>query len=62
MHLVQTRMVLTVPPRLVLKFCRFGFQRRLVRIWEWLTDMPTPVVLAHTKQLEAILVLLSKSR
>jgi DAK2 domain fusion protein YloV len=31
----------------------FGFQRRRVRRWEWLTDMPKPGPLPHTSQVAA---------
>jgi hypothetical protein len=38
---VQTRTRFGTPPTTARIFCTLGFQRRLVRRWEWLTRMPT---------------------
>ena len=40
MQLVQTWSRLGDPFTMARTFCTLGFQRRLVRTWEWDTDMP----------------------
>ena len=41
MQAVQTFRVLLVPFTLALTFFRLGSQRRFVRLWAWLTLLPT---------------------
>ena len=51
MHDVQTPSFLGVLPTIARTVWMLGFQRRRVRRWEWLTDMPKPGPLPQTSQI-----------
>ncbi len=48
MHEVQTRTRFGAPPTIARIFWMLGYQRRLVRRCEWLTDIPTRGRFPHT--------------
>src|SRR3954451_21966496 len=50
MHEVHTSSFLGVLPTMARTVWMLGFQRRRVRRWEWLTDMPKPGPLPQTSQ------------
>ena len=54
MHDVQTSMRLVEPLTTARTRWMFGFQRRLVRRWEWLTFIPNDGCLPHTSQTAAM--------
>src|SRR5687768_3236553 len=61
MHEVQTDSLVGVlpdRPASARTVWMFGFQRRRVRRWEWLTDMPKPGPLPQTSQVAATVELL----
>jgi hypothetical protein len=54
MHEVHTEMRRGLPLTMARTFWMFGFQRRLVRRWEWLTFMPNEGCLPQTSQTAAM--------
>ena len=54
MHDVHTSMRFGLPPTMARMRWMFGFQRRLVRRWEWLMLIPKDGRLPHTSQTDAI--------
>jgi hypothetical protein len=50
MHLVHTFILLVWPFTLALTVCRFGYQRRFVLLFAWLTLLPTIGFLPHISQ------------
>jgi len=54
MHEVQTESRLGEPFTMARTRWMFGFQRRLVRRWEWLIDMPKEGCFPHTSQTDAM--------
>ena len=53
-HCVQTRTRLGAPSTSTRTVCRFGYQRRLVRLLAWLTLLPVTGPLPHTVHTRAI--------
>jgi hypothetical protein len=54
MHDVQTETRLGLPATIARTRWMFGFQRRLLRRWEWLTRIPKDGCLPQISQTEAI--------
>ena len=54
MQPVQTSIRFVVLPTTERTRWMFGFQRRLVRLWEWLRDLPNQGFLPHMSQTDAI--------
>jgi hypothetical protein len=52
-HLVQTIILRGVPLIMALTLCRLGAQTFLVRMWEWLTFIPTATPLPQISHLLA---------
>ena len=55
MQRVQARIRLVSPSTTVRTVCKFGYQRRFVRLLAWLTLLPVVGPLPHTVQTRAIL-------
>jgi hypothetical protein len=53
-HCVHTRTRFGAPSTSTRTVCRFGYQRRLVRLLAWLTLLPVVGPLPHTVQTRAI--------
>ena len=53
-HWVQTRIRFGAPSTRTRTVCRFGYQRRLLRLLAWLTLLPVVGPLAHTAHTRAI--------
>src|SRR5919107_3374570 len=53
-HCVQTRIRLGAPSTRTRTVCRLGYQRRLLRLFAWLTLLPVTGPFAHTAHTRAI--------
>jgi hypothetical protein len=59
MQRVHTRKRAVCPPSVtVLTFCRFGYQRRLVLLWAWLTLLPVTGPFPQISHLRAMIYML----
>jgi hypothetical protein len=61
MHEVHALIRLGVPSTIARTRCTLGFQRRLVRRWEWLTFMPNDGFFPHMSHTDAIAIRLPHS-
>jgi hypothetical protein len=57
MQLVQTAIFFTLPFEIVRTRCKFGLNLRLVRLWAWLTLLPTIGFLPHISHILDMFIL-----